>query len=43
MSGPLYKALDPKTYLELANELSLKSQEAANRTAADQAYYAAFS
>lgn len=41
-SEPLYKAIDPKTYLELANELSLRSQEPAKRTAVDRAYYAAF-
>ena len=42
MSQPLYESVDPETYLELAKELSLKSQVAARRTAADRAYYAAF-
>jgi len=42
MSEQLYEALNPKTYLELATELSLKTQAAAKRTAADRAYYAAF-
>lgn len=42
MSGPLYKAINPKDYLELANRLSSESQEVAERTAADRAYYAAF-
>lgn len=42
MSEPLYKAVDPKTYLELADRLSLESDETAKRTAADRAYYAVF-
>ncbi len=42
MSQPLYESVDPETYLELAKELSSKSQAAARRTAADRAYYAAF-
>jgi hypothetical protein len=42
MSEQLYEALNPKTYLELATELSSKTQSAAKRTAADRAYYAAF-
>lgn len=42
MSQPLYESVDPETYLELAKELSSKSQVAARRTAADRAYYAAF-
>jgi len=42
MPQPLYKSVDPETYLELAKELSLKSQVAAKRTAADRAYYAVF-
>lgn len=42
MSKPLYESVDPETYLELAKELSLESQAASKRTAADRAYYAAF-
>lgn len=42
MSLQLYKSLDPETYLELASKLSTESDEAARRTAADRAYYAAF-
>jgi len=34
--------LDPVAYLELADELSSKSETAARRTAADRAYFAAF-
>jgi len=42
MSKPLYPSLNPATYLDLAKELSSKSEMAAIRTAADRAYYAAF-
>jgi uncharacterized protein (UPF0332 family) len=42
MSQPLYKSVDPETYLELAEELSSKAQAVEKRTAADRAYYAAF-
>lgn len=42
MSQPLYESVDPEKYLELAEELSLRSQAVAKRTAADRAYYAAF-
>jgi len=42
MSELLYRAVNPKTYLELADGLSLESDETAKRTAADRAYYAAF-
>jgi hypothetical protein len=42
MPKPLYPRLDPVEYLEVANELSSKLQQAARRTAADRAYYAAF-
>ena len=41
-SQPLYEPVDPEAYLELAKDLSLKSEAAAKRTAADRAYYAAF-
>ena len=42
MPQQLYEALNPKTYLELARELSCRTEAAARRTAADRAYYAAF-
>ena len=42
MSEPLYPMLDPAIYLELAEELSSRSESYAKRTAADRAYYAAF-
>lgn len=42
MSQQLYGAFNPKTYLEIATELSSKTEAAAKRTAADRAYYAAF-
>jgi len=42
MSEQLYKPLNPKKYLELATELSLKTEAAAKRAAADRAYYTAF-
>ena len=42
MSEPLYPPHEPSKYLELAKELSSKSETAAKRTAVDKAYYAAF-
>jgi len=42
MSEPLYRAVNPKTYLELADRLSSEPHETSKRTAADRAYYAAF-
>lgn len=42
MSELLYSAIDPPKYLELAYELSQRSESSARRTAADRAYYAAF-
>ena len=40
--SPEYPALDPAGYLDLAKKLMLEPEEAARRTAADRAYYAAF-
>lgn len=42
MSDLLYHRVDPKKYLELAEELATESDDAARRSAADRAYYAAF-
>jgi hypothetical protein len=42
MSEPLYRAINPTTYLILAAELASKDEIAAKRTAADRIYYATF-
>jgi len=42
MSEPIYPKLNPTTYLELADELSSRSEPSAKRTAADRAYFSAF-
>ena len=39
---PLFPALDPADYIGLADELASRPEQAARRTAADRAYYAAF-
>jgi len=39
---PVFPALDPDDYIGLADELAARSGQAAKRTAADRAYYAAF-
>lgn len=38
----MYKGLDPRTFLDLAEDLARSADESARRTAADRAYYAAF-
>ena len=42
MSELLYPKINPTKYLDLASELAAKSDDAAKRSAADRAYYAAF-
>jgi hypothetical protein len=42
MSELLYRAINPKEYLELADRLSSEPDETSERTAADRAYYAVF-
>ena len=42
MSELLYPKINPIKYLDLAVELAAKSDDAARRSAADRAYYAAF-
>ena len=39
---PVFPALDPADYIGLADELATRPEQAAKRTAADRAYYAAF-
>jgi hypothetical protein len=39
---PLFPAINPVTYIGLADELASRFEQAAQRTAADRAYYAAF-
>lgn len=39
---PVFPALDPLTYIGLADELASKPELSAKRTAADRAYFAAF-
>ena len=41
-SSQKFSALDPIKYLDLANELALRSEAEAIRTAADRSYYATF-
>ena len=41
-SSQKFSALDPIKYLDLANELALRSEAEAMRTAADRSYYATF-
>lgn len=40
--NPEYPAFDPAGYLDLAKKLQAEPEEAARRSAADRAYYAAF-
>jgi len=42
MLKPLYPAIDPGEYLQIAKELSSKTDGASLRSAADRAYYATF-
>lgn len=39
---PVFPAIDPADYVGLADELASRPEQAAKRTAADRAYYAAF-
>ncbi|GAH34717.1 unnamed protein product [marine sediment metagenome] len=39
---PVFPAFDPADYIELADELASRPEQATKRTAADRAYYAAF-
>jgi hypothetical protein len=39
---PVFPAIDPADYIGLADELASSPEQAAKRTAADRAYYAAF-
>jgi uncharacterized protein (UPF0332 family) len=42
MLKPIYSAIDPSEYLQVAKELSSKTDGASLRSAADRAYYATF-
>ncbi len=41
-SSPEFSALDPRSYIRLADELAIRPEPEAIRTAGDRAYYAAF-